>query len=186
VSEQATAMRDNNQAKIAGKISGRSFLIGLGLFFATIFIANGIMVYYALSTFDGVETDNAYRKGRAYNHVLEAEAAQAALGWTVTVAQVPTYTATSVVLNVIVTLADSSGQALNLSPVSINFWRPTVQGMDVAASLASKGDGTYEGQLVLASAGNWIARINTMTPEGQPFVYEERVFVPPASPTPTP
>ena len=186
MSEQATTMNNNNQTQIAGKISGRSFLIGLGLFFATIFIANGIMVYYALSTFDGVETDNAYRKGRAYNHVLEAQAAQATLGWTVTLEQVPTYAATSVVLNVSVTFSDKSGEALNLSPVSVNFWRPTVEGMDVAAALTSQGDGTYEGQLVLTQAGNWIARVNTMTLEGQPFVYEERVFVPPASQTPAP
>jgi len=179
-------MSNNNQAEIAGKISGRSFLIGLGLFFATIFIANGIMVYYALSTFDGVETDNAYRNGRAYNHVLEADAAQAALGWTVTITQVPAYTATSLVLNVIVTLTDSSGEALQLSPVSINFWRPTMQGMDVTAPLTLQEDGTYEGQLVLATAGNWIALVKTMTPEGQPFVYEERLFVPPAPQTPAP
>lgn len=179
-------MSNNNHAQMAGKISGRGFLIGLGLFFGTIFLANGIMVYYALSTFDGVETDNAYRKGRAYNHVLEAAAAQAALGWTVTIAQVPTYTATNVVLNVAVTFSDNSGEALNLSTVSIDFWRPTMQGMDVAATLTSQGDGIYEGQLVLANAGNWIARINTMTPEGQPFVYEERLFVAPAPQTPAP
>ena len=35
-------------------------------FFATIFLVNGIMVYDALSTFGGLETADAYRKGLAY------------------------------------------------------------------------------------------------------------------------
>lgn len=174
-------MTDNQHAKIDGKLSGKTFLIGLGLFFATIFLANGIMVYYALSTFDGVETDNAYRKGRAYNHVLEADAVQAALGWQVSIENIPAYTQDTIVLNVTVTLTDRDGNAVNLTGMPLSFWRPTAQGMDVSTTLTSQGNGNYVGQLELAEAGNWIARINTATPQGDAFVYEERLFIPPAA-----
>jgi nitrogen fixation protein FixH len=184
VNEKVVETSMSNQAQMAGKISGRSFLIGLALFFSTIFLANGIMVYYALTTFDGVETDNAYRKGRAYNHVLEADAAQAALGWQIAISSIPSYANGTVVLNITVTLSDATGTGLDMPEMLITFWRPTVQGMDVTTSLTLQGEGEYVGQLVLANAGNWIARINATPPGGQPFVYEERMFVPPASEAP--
>ena len=172
-------MSNNNQGQINGKISGKGFLIGLSLFFGTIFLANGIMVYYALTTFDGVETDNAYRKGRAYNHVLEADAVQQALGWQVSIETIPTYTPDAIVLNIAVTLLDRENTALDLPPLPITFWRPTAQGMDRATTLTLVAPGKYVGQVELAQAGNWISRINTATPDGQPFVYEERLFIPP-------
>ena len=39
-------------------------LIFIG-FFVTVFLVNGLMVYDALSTFGGLETPDAYRKGLA-------------------------------------------------------------------------------------------------------------------------
>ena len=39
------------------------------------------MIYKALTTFGGVETPDAYRKGLAYNQRIAAEEAQAGLGW---------------------------------------------------------------------------------------------------------
>jgi nitrogen fixation protein FixH len=50
-------------------------------FFATIFLVNGIMIYDALSTFGGIETADAYRKGLAYNARIAEGAAQAQRGW---------------------------------------------------------------------------------------------------------
>lgn len=179
-------MSNNNQAQMNGKISGKGFLIGLSLFFGTVFLANGIMVYYALSTFDGVETDNAYRKGRAYNHVLEADAVQQALGWQVSIETMPSYTPDAIVLNIAVTLVDRESVALDLPSLPISFWRPTVQGMDRATILTPVSPGKYVGQLELAQPGNWISRINTATPDGLPFVHEERLFIPPVPTQTTP
>ena len=55
-------------------------LVFLG-FFTTIFLVNGIMVYAALSTFGGLETADAYRKGLAYNARIAEGQAQAQRGW---------------------------------------------------------------------------------------------------------
>lgn len=172
-------MLHRDKEEEAGWLTGRRFLIGLCLFFGSIFAANGIMVFYALSTFDGVETDDAYRKGRAYNHVLEADAAQSALGWKTAVETTPAYTDGAVQLSVSVKMTDADARGLSLAPVTLTFWRPTVQGMDVTAPLAALGDGIYRGTVQLAEAGNWIVRLRTQTPEGQPYLYEERLFVPP-------
>ena len=43
---------------------------------------NGIMVYFATSTFPGLDTDKAYVQGLAYNETLREARASDALGWT--------------------------------------------------------------------------------------------------------
>ena len=161
--------------------TGRRILIGLSAFFLTVFAANGVMVFYALSTFDGVETDDAYRKGRAYNHVLEADAAQNALGWTTAIEIMPSRSprGVSVYTTVIVTTTD--GQAAPLVNPTLTFWRPTVQGMDVEAVVTAAGDGTYQSVAQLQRPGNWIVRLNAETTDGRPYVYEERQFIQPGA-----
>ncbi|MBX3156626.1 MAG: FixH family protein [Deltaproteobacteria bacterium] len=53
-------------------------------FFGVIMVANAALVHYALSTFGGVETENAYAAGLRYQADIEAASRQAALGWQVT------------------------------------------------------------------------------------------------------
>jgi nitrogen fixation protein FixH len=48
-------------------------------------VVNGFMAFYAISTFSGLTTGQAYDRGRAYNNVLEDAARQDALGWTAVV-----------------------------------------------------------------------------------------------------
>ncbi len=159
--------------------TGRRILLGLSAFFLSVFAANAIMVFYALTTFDGVETDDAYRKGRAYNHVLEADAAQAALGWATTVEAKSSYTPQGVSIYATVKVINGDGEAASLRNPKLTFWRPTVQGMDVETVITSAGDGTYQGVAQLQRAGNWIVRLNAETFDGRPYVYEERLFIDP-------
>ncbi|MCU0888883.1 MAG: FixH family protein [Rubritepida sp.] len=49
-------------------------------------VVNGVMVFFALSTFTGLTTRQSYDRGRAYNQVLAEAARQDALGWTALVA----------------------------------------------------------------------------------------------------
>ena len=64
-------------AWFTSEIRGRHVLIGLLAFFGLIFLANGVFVYYALTTFGGGEKGSPYRSGLRYNETL-AEAARAA------------------------------------------------------------------------------------------------------------
>ena len=64
-----------------GAIQGRHVLVLLLGFFAVVASANAVMIYGALSTFGGLDTPDAYRKGLAYNQRIDAAAAQAQLGW---------------------------------------------------------------------------------------------------------
>lgn len=45
-------------------------------------VVNGFMAFYAISTFSGLTTGEAYDRGRAYNNILAEAARQDALGWT--------------------------------------------------------------------------------------------------------
>lgn len=63
--------------------TGRDVLIWLGAFFGVMFIVNAFFVYFALSTFPGLETDSAYLSGRAYPGEIEAARAQDERNWAV-------------------------------------------------------------------------------------------------------
>ncbi|QJP14283.1 FixH family protein [Starkeya sp. ORNL1] len=66
-------------------ITGRLVLACLVGFFGVIFIANGILVRAALSSFGGVETDSAYQAGLVFKRDEAEAAAQAARHWKVDV-----------------------------------------------------------------------------------------------------
>lgn len=51
--------------------------------FAVVVTANLIMMYFATSSFTGLETKSAYERGNAYNAQIAAQEAQDRLGWTV-------------------------------------------------------------------------------------------------------
>ena len=50
---------------------------------------NGVFTYFALESFGGLETEQAYLKGLDYNRTLEAAAAQRERGWQVELEQEP-------------------------------------------------------------------------------------------------
>ena len=161
-----------------GTITGRRVLGGFVLFFAIVFGVNGLMVYRALSTFDGVEVEGAYQKGRAYNHVIERMEAQKELGWSAGIETrvLPgpeTGKGHSTVLSV--TFADSEGRPVEGMSVRGTFWRPVVSGEDSRSMLRETAPGTYEGLFSLAGTGNWQVRIAATGPRGETYVDEKRV-----------
>ncbi|MCW2573896.1 MAG: FixH family protein [Frankiales bacterium] len=62
-------------------LTGWKVLAILIAFFGTVATVNGIMVHYALSTFPGVEDDQAYEHGLHYNDDIAAAAHQNNLHW---------------------------------------------------------------------------------------------------------
>lgn len=82
---QSASYDGEERAAPAGRpLTGRAVLIWLLAFFAVVAGANAIMVRAAISTFGGVETQNAYKAGLAFNTELAAAHRQEALHWTVT------------------------------------------------------------------------------------------------------
>ena len=63
------------------QLTGRHVLFALLGFFGVMLIANGFFIYFALSTYQGLDNPNAYERGVNYNQRIEAAEKQAALGW---------------------------------------------------------------------------------------------------------
>src|SRR5262249_55665126 len=66
--------------------SGRHYpwLIVAGM--ALVVAVNGVLIYFAVSSFTGLATDDPYDKGLAFNQAAAAATAEAARGWQVDVA----------------------------------------------------------------------------------------------------
>ena len=74
--------RTQTQKRMPKEITGRHVLFLMLGFFGVIIATDTWLVYKAVSTFGGIETQDAYRKGVTYNERIAEERAQAALGWT--------------------------------------------------------------------------------------------------------
>ncbi len=130
-------------------LNGRHVLLALIGFFVVIFAVNGIMVYKAESTFGGLDTDDAYRKGLAYNERVAAAAAQAKLGWRDTLAYVPE------TQRLRVALTDPDGAAVSGLTVTAQVQRPATTRFDQELILEQTGPGTYEADAAGLEAGWW-------------------------------
>ncbi len=121
-------------------------------FFGIVVAVNAILIALALSSFSGLETEDAYRKGLAYNRVLEEADTQAALGWRIAYA----------VENdagrghrLIVDVRDRDGRAIEGAEVRAAFVRPTHEGADAERRLTPMGGGRYRADIDLMLAGQW-------------------------------
>ncbi|HAC59698.1 FixH family protein [Parvibaculum sp.] len=159
-----------------GKITGRHALAGFILFFAIVFGVNGLMVYRALSTFDGVEVEGAYQKGRAYNDVLARMEAQRSLGWTSSI-ETDQVAGAGHETALRVTFADATGAPVRGLSVQGTFWRPVVAGEDRRMNLTETAPGAYEAVFDLEHPGNWLIRIAASGANGETFVEEKRVII---------
>lgn len=156
-------------------ITGRQVLIGFLAAFAVVFVVNGVMIFEAVSTFDGLEVSNPYEKGREYNSDLNAMQAQEALGWASTINLADN--GRNHDARLVVTFADKDGAPLKLLQIRAGFIRPVVGGMDQSKMMNETAPGRYEADFNLAAGGNWIAQISARGSNGERFAEKKRVFV---------
>jgi nitrogen fixation protein FixH len=127
--------------------------------FAVVLAANGAMLYFALSSFSGLSTKQAYVEGLAYNDRVAEEEAQAALGWTWDLDLAAVEPLEPNGLSRVATLrADgrgAEGTPLDGLSVTATIRRPTEQGLDQTLPLRAVGPGLYETRLTLAKPGQW-------------------------------
>ena len=131
---------------------------------------NIVMVIYAIGTFPGLETDDAYRKGLAYNQTMAAARAQEERGWHVDVRYAPAGTLAAAGAaagavgahegELVVTVVDKAGQPLYGLDVTAALIRPTREGFDKSLTLAPGAAGEYRGEAVLPLPGQWDVRVS--------------------------
>lgn len=136
--------------------------------FLVVFVVNGLMIYYAISTFTGVTVPRAYERGRGYEAVIEEAARQDALGW-----QVELRLAGGA-LGVVAT--DREGRPV---PGRIEgvLMRP-LEGTELPLTFAPRGGGRWAAEVQPPQRGQWEARLTLYGPGETPFDIRRRVLVP--------
>lgn len=122
--------------------------------FGVVLAVNGALAYFATTTFTGLQTENAYEKGLAYNKTLDQARAQDEMGWTVDVKVEPVAGQAHQSL-VVVAYRDRQGRPLDGMAVTARMIRPTSKGHDRDAVLAEVTPGTYGTTVDLPLEGLW-------------------------------
>ncbi len=130
-------------------LKGSHVLLTLIGFFGIVFAVNGFMAYQAESTFAGLDTDDPYRKGLAYNQRVAAAKAQAKLGWRDSLAYVPE------TRRIRVSLTDPAGGAVSGLAVTAQVQRSVTNRFDRQLVLEQTGPGTYEVSAAHLGGGWW-------------------------------
>ncbi len=157
------------------RFTGKMFLGAIIGFFAIVITANLIMVNFALDSFDGLVEEDAYQKGRDYNAVLDAVAAQEALGWegylSLPVKQ------GGVAAKFILVAAD--GTAITAQNIKLNIRRPSRSDLDQTVTLVEAAEGgVYRAMLNLPLAGRWQIRLLVIDGESLIFRQDYNLFLP--------
>lgn len=133
------------------KITGRMVLVGFIVFFGVIAAVNGVFMYFALSTWPGLTTQDAYKQGVAYNQTLDAAAEQKALGWRSALAL------DGGKLRVLLT--DRDGAPLSGASVEVALSRPLGEETAAMLKLNETTPGTYVAAFVAPLPGRWKAEL---------------------------
>lgn len=161
-------------AWFANEIRGRHVLFGLIVFFGMIFLANGIFLYYAVTTFGGGDKSNPYRSGLRYNETLAEAARDAERGWKGELAyDVKTG-------GLALSLRNKSGDPVRGLHLVANVGRPVTDRQDLPAAFSEIDGGLYFAKVALAP-GQWVVQLqsNELSREGDPtYRLKQRVIVP--------
>lgn len=146
-------------------------------FFVTVFLVNGVMIYEALSTFGGLETPDAYRKGLAYNQRIAEGQVQEQRGWRDHLVYV------SETERVRLDLADREGAGVPGLAISGEIGRPATDRFDRRLDFTQTGPGTYEADAAGLEPGWWTVDIEARksASPGTEALYEakERLWIKP-------
>jgi len=146
-------------------------------FFAVIVTVNGIMMFFAFSSWSGLETEGHYSKGLVYDDNIAATKAQKALGWDVEL-QVKTLETQGLARKVgyQVTFLDHNKKPIEAIKAHTYFMRPTHEGVDQNGPAVLIGPGVIGGEVDLSMAGQWTVRVYAES-KSRKYQLVERIVV---------
>ena len=168
----AEPMTDNTKPQ--KRLTGRGVLAWLLGFFGLIFLANGIFIYYAMSSWTGLEVESSYKAGQAYQGEIDAAARQAERGWKVD-AQLTRDATGHASMRVVAN--DKAGAPVSGLIFTARLERPTHRAEDRTLTLAERESGLYVGVLDDLEAGQWDMRLEGKGAEGVVFRSRNRLFL---------
>jgi len=155
------------------QVTGRMVLAALVGFFGLVAGVNAIMIYAAILTFGGVETESSYRAGLAFAREAATVEAQDGRHWNVTAKAATEGNATVVE----VTARDASGRPIPNLAATASLVHPTDRRADHPMSLGNDGAGRFRGTTV-ATAGQWDLVIELARGDERLFRSKNRVWLP--------
>jgi len=142
--------------------------------FALVILVNGILIYFAVSSFTGLQTEGHYQRGLEYNEVLADAHTQDSLGWTVGIEFRETAGGRA---RLSVHAADRAGNPLNDAGVMARLVRPVQAGYDMDVKLAAAGNGLYAAEIELPLRGQWDILAQIRHPSGN-YSTAKRIVAP--------
>ena len=154
-------------------LTGRKFLAILVGAFIAVAAVNGLMIWYAESSWTGLVSDSAYEQGLGFDRMLAESRAEAALGWQGAL----TYDAATGHLTV--TLADAEGRPMSGLQLLVQWLRPTREGFDRTVTLTELAPGRYGAAIRLPLPGQWDVRVTVMERGQVRFHAQKRLVIAP-------
>ena len=162
-------------AAIVRQMHGRHVAFILAGFFGVMLAVNGIFIYLAVTTFNGLEND-AYQKGLHYNERIRAADRQAALGWSHKLTLAPDG-------GVLVSVSNRQGAPVSGLSVAGEIARPVADRFTSTLAFRETGPGTYLAPAASLPPGNWMVSLQATraeSPSGQTaYQIKERLWLKP-------
>ncbi len=162
----------NSDIRTGSRLTGRMVLVYLLTFFGIVMGVNGVMIYEALSTMRGVDTESAYQAGRMFEQDVAMLKVQDARHWQVDAKLTPARNGMRLEL----IARDEAGHVLTGMAASANFERPTDRGLDRNVVLKEDAPGQYHGETELIP-GQWDLMIEISRQGQQMFRSKNRVVL---------
>ena len=157
-------------SETSGKpFTGRHFLIGIVLFFVAIFAANGVLLYFALTSWSGLEVESSYEAGLTFNKDIATARQQTELGWTVEAEAVRAADGSA---SIKLSAKDKNGTFLRGLTANGRLSRPIKRSEDRAFNLTETADGLYTASIADVPAGQWDLIIEAK--DGPDRIYRSR------------
>jgi nitrogen fixation protein FixH len=165
-------VRKGGHTKKARQLTGWRVLLYLVAFFGIVIGVNALMIYEAVSTMTGVDTDSAYQAGRIFERDVAMAKAQDSRHWHVD-AHVTSLLSGA---QLEITARDADGRPLTGMQASAAFQRPTDRHLDRDVALVEDSPGEFSGRTEIM-AGQWELVIELSRHGEQVFRSKNRVVL---------
>lgn len=145
----------NQTQKPKKELTGKHVLMWVLGFFGVMFIANGFFVYYANTSWPGVEVESSYKEGQIYDQKLAEAREQQERAWHVD-AQLKR---SSGDVLLVVEAKDKLGNALTGLQIKAEVGRPITEVQDHKVDLSDMGEGQYRASLGTLDPGRWRVKL---------------------------
>lgn len=142
---------------------------------AVVVIANAALIWFAVSTWQGLVTEKPYEKGLAYNRAIAELDAAERLGWGAEIGFLAA--GDDGAGEIRARLLDRDGRPLSGLAVSVSVGRPVENIRLDGIALAYRGEGLYAAKVLLPKRGQWDLSLVAMRGEDR-YVARRRLVLP--------